>query len=109
MGDFEDITSKTATLYTITETLNERGDLTKATSATTVATCDIQIMSGDEREVRSGILKPEDAIGFFSTATTIAKGDEVNFNNINYLVIGLYKESLDTQGFQEVHLQKILS
>ncbi len=100
---------KTANVYKITENLNDQGDVTKATASTVSAICEIQVMSGDESEVRSGILKPLDAIGFFKPTDDVTIGDEVSYQNNLYEVVGLFKEQVGTvEVFHEAHLKKIL-
>ena len=107
MGEIETMIGKTATVYTITESLNERGDVTKATTGTTNAVCEIQVMSGDESEVRSGILKPMDAIGFFKPSDNVVISDEVIYQGNKYTVVGLFKEQLGTvEVFHETHLER---
>jgi hypothetical protein len=109
MADIETMVGKTASVYKITETLNDRGDVTKATASTVNAVCEIQVMSGDESEVRSGILKPLDAIGFFKPADGVVIGDEVRYQNNLYEVVGLFTEQIGTVAvFDEVHLKRII-
>lgn len=108
--DIETMVGKTANVYKITETLNDQGDVTKGTSSTVSALCEIQVMSGDESEVRSGILKPLDAIGFFKPSDAVAIGDEVSYQNNLYEVVGLFKEQIGTvEVFHEAHLKRIIN
>jgi len=108
-SEIETLFGKTVNVYKITENINDRGDVTKSTASTISAVCEIQILSGDETEVRSGILKPNDAIGFFKSTENISIGDEIEYQNDKYLVIGLYKEQFDSdEVFQEAHLKKII-
>ena len=68
---------------------------------------EIQIMSGDEAEVKAGILDVGDAIGFFEADVDISKGDKVVYNNETWRVIGVYPEKLGTVTiYKEVHLKK---
>jgi len=109
MSDINDLLEKSVTIYKITETYNDRGDVTKATSSTISTKAEIQIMSGDEREVRAGILKVEDAIGIFKPDEDLEIGDEVVYDGTKYIVVGKFKESLGTTPSHiEVHLQKIV-
>ena len=96
-------------VYKIAESLNDRGDVTKSTVSTLSVVCEIQVMSGNEREVRAGILKTGDAIGFFRPSDNIAIGDEVEYQNNTYVVVGLFLEQLGTVPvYQEAHLQRIV-
>jgi len=109
MTDIETMVGKTANVYKITETLNERGDVTKATTSTVSAVCEIQVMSGDEQEVRSGILRPLDAIGFFKPSDSVVIGDEVSYQSVTYNVVGLFKEQVGTvEVFHEAHLKRVI-
>jgi hypothetical protein len=109
-NELDTMVGKTANVYVITETMNERGDVTKATSSTTSAVCEIQVLSGDEREVRSGVLQPLDAIGFFKPSDNVQIGDEVSYQSNLYEVVGLFKEQLGTvEVFHAAHLKRILS
>jgi len=107
MAEIETMIGKTATVYTITETLNERGDVTKGTSGTASVVCEIQVMSGDESEIRSGILQPLDAIGFFKPSDNLDISNEVIYQSNKYIVVGLFKEQLGTvEVFHEAHLKR---
>jgi len=107
--EIETMVGKTASVYKITETLNDRGDVTKATSSTVSAVCEIQVMSGDESEVRSGILQPQDAIAFFKPTDAVTIGDEVSYQGNKWEVVGLFKEQLGTlEVFHEAHLKKLI-
>lgn len=109
MGDIEDQLGKTVEVYKITESLNDRGDVTKATPSTVNAVCEIQTMTGSEREVRTGVLRTGDAIGFFAPSENVVIGDEVSYQSVTYLVVEIFKEQIGTTGvFQEAHLQRIL-
>jgi len=106
MGFVEDQLGKTVNVFKITESLNDRGDVTKATSSTISAVAEIQVMTGDEREVRAGILKTSDAIGFFTPDENVAIGDEVSYQDVTYVIVGLFKEQIGTTGvYQEAHLK----
>lgn len=106
---FDDIVGNTANVYTVDESTNDYGDVTRTKTGTTEVTCEIQIMSGEDREVRHGILKPMDAIGFFKPDVSIEIGDIVGYGGEDYKVIGLFTEGLGTVSvFQEAHLSKIL-
>jgi hypothetical protein len=108
--DIETMVGKTANVYRITESLNERGDVTKATASTVSALCEIQVMSGDESEVRSGILQPQDAIGFFKPSDAVAIGDIVDYQSIQFEIVGLFKEQIGTvEVFHEAHLKRLLN
>lgn len=109
MVEIETMVGKTATVYQVSETLNEWGDVTKATVGTTNAVCEIQVMSGDESEIRSGILQPLDAIGFFKPSDNVQISDEVVYQGGTYVTVGLFKEQLGTvEVFHEAHLKRIL-
>lgn len=111
MGDIENLLNESVELITVTYGWNDRGDPTKSKSTASVD-ARIQEMTGNESIVRSGILSPGDAIGFFATATTLTIGDEVNYNNKSWEITGVFKENetigSDTIGFQETHLKKII-
>jgi hypothetical protein len=67
-------------------------------------------MSGDESEVRSGILQPLDAIGFFKPTDAVVIGDEVSYQDNLYEIVGLFKEQIGTvEVFHEAHLKRILN
>jgi hypothetical protein len=101
---------KTIDVYKITETLNDYGDVTKATSSTTSAVCEVQVMTGDENIVRAGILNAGDAIGFFRPSDNVVKGDEISYQNELYEVVGVMKEQIGTiEVFHEAHLKRIFS
>lgn len=110
IAELSDILGKTVNVYKITESLNDFGDVTKATSSTISAVAEIQKMSGDEREVRAGILKTGDAIGFFAPSENITIGDEVEYQSDKFNIVGLFKEQIGTtEVFQEVQLSKIIN
>src|SRR4030042_1965061 len=94
MTDLSDVLGKTVNVYTITETLNDWGDVTKGTSATTSIVCEIQVMTGDESIVRSGVLMPNDAIAFFKPGSTINIGDELAYQSKTWEIVGLFKEQI---------------
>jgi len=109
MSEISDLFGKTVEVYKISETLNDRGDVTKATSSTVTTVAEIQVMRGDESEVRAGILQPGDAIGFFDPTLDLEIGDEVSYDGATYRIVGLIKEKLDnTEKFWEAHLKKIV-
>ena len=109
MAEIDTMVGKTASVYKITESLNERGDVTKATASTVNALCEIQVMTGDESEVRSGILQPLDAIGFFKPVDGVVIGDEVNYQENTYEVVGLFREQIGTvEVFHEAHLKRVI-
>lgn len=107
--EIDTIIGKTVTVYKIAESLNDRGDVTKSTVSTANIVCEIQVLRGDEAEVRSGILKPLDAIAFFKPTDSIEIGDEVVYQGAKYIVVGLYKEQLGSvEVYQEAHLSRII-
>lgn len=109
MSDLTTMMGKTVNVYTITETLNDQGDVSRARASTTSAVCEIQEMSGDEREVRSGVLKQKDAIGFFKPSDSVKEGDEVDYNSNTYLVVGRFRETIGTINvMDEIHLKLLV-
>ena len=109
MGEISDVLGKTVNVYKITETLNDYGDVTKATSSTLTVVAEIQVMTGDERLVRAGILKIGDANGFFPPTADIKIGDEVEYQGNKYIIVSLFKEQIgSSEVYQETHLQRII-
>lgn len=109
MGDLEDQLGKTVNVYKITESLNDYGDVTKGTSSTVSVVGELQVMTGDERLVRAGVLQTKDAIGFFSPNENIVEGDEIAYQGTTYTVIGLFKEQVGTTPvFLEAHLKNVV-
>lgn len=107
MGELSDQLGKTVNVYTITETMNEYGDVTKSRSGTTAVVCEIQPLTGSESIVRAGVLKTGDAMGFFAPDETAAIiGNEVSYQDNTYTITGVFKEQIGTTGvYIEAHLQ----
>lgn len=109
MGNIIDQLGKTVSVYKITESLNDYGDVTKSTLTTTLTVAEIQPLNGNESEVRVGVLKTGDAIGFFSPSENIERGDEVSYQGTIYTVSGIILDQIgSSEILKEVQLKNTM-
>lgn len=97
---------KTLYVYSISNSLNDRGDSTTTKTQYSIDGV-VQVITAEDDEVREGILSPMDIICFFDeTETNISKlvsGNQIYYDTRYYRI----KEVIAEIGHVEVHAKKL--